>query len=95
MLQAAAECAAVARAKGIVLPFADPAVRVKEVAERTGDNRSSMLQDILRGAPTECDAINGAVFREGLLSGIPTPVNEFLWKLVRAAAYQSGAQGRA
>ena len=85
MLRATAECAAVAQAKGIGLPFPDPAAQVREVAERTADNRSSMFQDILRGAPTECDAINGAVVREGGLAGIATPVNEVLWKLVRAA----------
>jgi 2-dehydropantoate 2-reductase len=85
MFRATGECAAVAREKGIRLPFPDPAARVREVAERTAENRSSMLQDILRGAPTECDAINGAVVREGNRAGVPTPVNEVLWKLVRAA----------
>ncbi len=84
MVLAAEECAAVARAKGISLPFQDPALRVQEVAERTAHNISSMLQDVLRGAPTECDAINGAVVREGGRVGVATPVNEFLWKLVRA-----------
>jgi 2-dehydropantoate 2-reductase len=87
MERAANECAAVAQARGIRLPFADAAVRVREVAGRTAANRSSMLQDILRGAPTECDAINGAVVSEGKRLGVPTPVNEMLWRLVRAAAY--------
>ena len=33
-----------------------------------------MLQDVLRGAPTEVDAINGAVVRMGELQGIyPRP----------------------
>jgi 2-dehydropantoate 2-reductase len=88
MFRAAGECAAVAHEKNIRLPFPDPAARVREVAERTAGNRSSMLQDILRGAPTECDAINGAVVAEGNRAGIPTPVNEILWKLVRAAIRQ-------
>ena len=87
--QAALECAAVARAKGIMLPFSDPAARLREVAERTAQNRSSMLQDVLRGAPTECDAINGAVVREGRAAGVATPVNEFLWKLLQATVRQS------
>jgi 2-dehydropantoate 2-reductase len=81
---AAAECAAVARAKNIPLPYADPAARVREVAQRTAANLSSMLQDVLRGAPTEIDAINGAVVREGQRLGVPTPINAELVSSVRA-----------
>ncbi len=84
MERAATECAAVARAKGIALPFPDPVARVREVAQKTAVNRSSMFQDILRGAPTEIEAINGAVAREGDSLGVPTPVNEILWRLVKA-----------
>jgi 2-dehydropantoate 2-reductase len=89
MLRAADECAAVARAKGIPLPFADPAARVREVAAGTRINRSSMLQDMLRGAQTEIDAINGAIVAEGRRLGIPTPVNEVLWQLVLAAVHSN------
>jgi 2-dehydropantoate 2-reductase len=91
MVRAARECAEIARAKGIKLPFTDAAAQVTEVAERTANNKSSMLQDMLRGAPTECDAINGAVVGEGRSLGIPTPVNEILWQLVQAAVRQSRA----
>jgi 2-dehydropantoate 2-reductase len=84
MEQAAVECAAVARAKGIRLPYADPKAHVRDVARRTALNRSSMLQDVLRGAPTEIDAINGAVVREGQRLGVSTPVNEALVSSVRA-----------
>ncbi len=87
MIRAATECAAVAEAKNIRLPFADAAVRVSEVAEKTAANHSSMLQDILRGAQTECDAINGAIVTEGRRMGIPTPVNDTLWQMVQAAVH--------
>jgi 2-dehydropantoate 2-reductase len=83
MEKAAQECAAVARARGVELPYADPAAEVRETARRTAENMSSMLSDILRGAPTECDAINGAVAREGARLGIPVPVNNALWRAVR------------
>jgi 2-dehydropantoate 2-reductase len=43
-----------------------------------------MLQDVLRGAQTEVEAINGAVVREGVRVGVPTPVNEELRRLVTA-----------
>jgi len=84
MQRAAVECAAVARAKGIALPFPDAAARVREVAQKTAVNHSSMFQDILRGAPTEIEAINGAVVREGARLGVSTPVNETLCRLMKA-----------
>ena len=83
MEKAALECAAVARARGVELPYANPAIEVRETARRTAGNMSSMLRDVLRGAPTECDAINGAVAREGKRLGVPVPVNEALWRAVR------------
>jgi 2-dehydropantoate 2-reductase len=45
-----------------------------------------MLQDIHRGAPTEIDAICGAVVRTGEQLGVETPVNRALWYLVQARA---------
>ncbi len=83
---AAQECAAVARARGVALPFHDPAAQARRVADQTSINRSSMFQDILRGAPTEVDAINGAVAQAGERLGVPAPVNATLWRLVRALA---------
>jgi len=63
-----------------------------EVARSTGENTSSMLQDIHRGAPTEIDAISGAIVREGEAAGIPTPINRALWNLVHGKVMLS--QGR-
>jgi 2-dehydropantoate 2-reductase len=79
---AALEVAAVAEARGVRLE--DPAGRVEQVARDTASNRSSMLQDMERGAPTEIDALCGAVTAEGRRLGVPTPVNEALWREVRA-----------
>lgn len=84
MGEAARETAAVAQARGVALPYADPTQAVEQVAERTASNLSSMLQDVQRGAPTEVDAISGAVSELGQDSGVATPVNRTLWKLVRA-----------
>lgn len=84
MASAAREVAAVAASKGITLPFDDPAARAEDVAQLTAANRSSMLQDIQRGAPSEVDVISGAVVREGAALGVPTPVNGVLYRLVKA-----------
>ena len=91
MNEAALETARVAEAQGITLPYDDPSHEVEGVARRTAENESSMLQDIRRGAPTEVDAINGAVVREGERLGVPTPVNWALWNLVRAKVGESAA----
>jgi len=91
---AAREVGAVAAARGIVLG-ADPAAYALDVARRTAANRSSMLQDVQRGAPTEVEAINGAVVREGARLGVPTPINARLLEAVRALdAAAAGSDAR-
>ena len=80
----AREAAAVAVALGIHLPYQDPQGAVEAVVRRTAANHSSMLQDIQRGAPTEINAICGTIVRAGEQTGVPTPLNLTLWRLVRA-----------
>ncbi len=84
MVAVAREAAAVAVAQGLHLPYPDPVMAVETIARRTAANRSSMLQDIQRGAPTEIDAICGAIVTAGEGTGVPTPVNRTLWQLVKA-----------
>jgi 2-dehydropantoate 2-reductase len=80
----AIETAQVAQAEKIPLPFPDPVFAAEEVARKTAANHSSMLQDVLRGAPTEIDAICGAVVKIGEKQEIGTPLNWACWKLVKA-----------
>jgi len=84
MMALAIETARVAEAEEIRLPFPNPSAAAEEVARQTASNHSSMLQDILRGAPTEIDAICGAVVRIAERHGIPTPANRTCWQLVKA-----------
>ena len=84
MARAVEEAVDVCRAKGIDLPYDDPLARVEQVARATGTNRSSMLQDVTRGAPTEIGVINEAIVEEGKRLGVDTPVNEVLSLMVRA-----------
>jgi 2-dehydropantoate 2-reductase len=80
----ARETVAVAAAQNIPLGFANPVQVVEEVAKKTATNFSSMLQDVRRGAPTEIDAICGAVAQIGQKLGVPTPLNETMKELVKA-----------
>lgn len=81
---AAREAAAVAAARGVSLPYPDPVAQIQRILKNTSQNRSSMLQDIQRGAQTEIEAITGALVQAGADTLIPTPVNWTLLQLVRA-----------
>lgn len=85
----AQETAAVAQAEGVSLGFSDAAGMVEEVAHRTAGNYSSMLQDVRRAAPTEIEAICGAVSRAGRRHDIPTPLNDMCLRLVQAMVQAS------
>jgi len=62
------------------------------VLESTANNVSSMLQDVLAGRRTEIDWINGAVARLGKRVGVPTPLNEAMWRLVKALEVLGGGE---
>jgi 2-dehydropantoate 2-reductase len=80
----ARETAQVAIAEGIKLPFSDPIAATEDVARKTAANHSSMLQDVLRGASTEIDAICGAVVKIAQEHAIPAPANWACFQLVKA-----------
>lgn len=84
MASLANEAANAARAENINLPFDDPVTAVEEVARKTAANHSSMLQDVLRGAPTEIDAICGAVVKTAEKHQLDAPANRICWQLVKA-----------
>jgi 2-dehydropantoate 2-reductase len=91
------ESAAVAGALGIQLPYSDSLAMVEGVAMRTAQNCSSMLQDIIRQAPTEIDAICGAIAQAGERAGVATPLNRALWEMVKqraAGSFTLPAQAR-
>src|SRR4029077_20043792 len=84
------EAFAVACAEDVGLCGPDAAAYREEFYGRlvpaTAEHRSSMLQDMERGRPTEVDAINGEVVARGARHGLPAPVNATLTRLIRARA---------
>lgn len=83
------EAALIADAEGISAGE-DVVGHAIEVAERTGENRSSMRQDIESGRRTEIEALNAEIVRRGRGHDIETPVNEVLTDLVRLAEPHDG-----
>ena len=75
---------AVAAAQGIELD-ADPEELIDHAArpDVAYDHKASMLQDVEARRPTEVDYLNGGIAGFGRELGVPTPLNEAIWALVR------------
>lgn len=82
----ARETARVASAAGVALDEEGAVAAWRDIATRLGANKSSMLQDLEAGKPTEIEAINGAVAREGRRLGVDAPVNEAITLLMNAVS---------
>jgi len=83
------EVLAVARAAGVVLPGVDDResgmAAAMKIATQMADAFSSTAQDLSRGRPTEIDALNGYIVRQGAALAAPVPVNRALFTLVKLA----------
>ena len=79
-----AEGKAVAAAQGIELD-SDPEDLIDHAAkpEVAYDHKASMLQDVEARRTTEIDYLNGGIVRFGHELGVPTPLNEAIWALVK------------
>ena len=75
---------AVAAAQEIELD-ADPEDLIDHAAkpEVAYDHKASMLQDVEARRTTEIDYLNGGIVRFGREHGVPTPLNQAIWALVK------------
>ena len=77
------EGVAAAHANGVMIdPAPIHALTETSMADHA-DHEASMLQDVKAGRRTEVDAINGAIVEAARVVGVPTPVTETLWQLVK------------
>lgn len=76
------ECLRVAAADGITV-IGDSHEAVRRIAQTMAGQYSSTAQDVARGKPNEIDFLNGYVVRRGEAHGIPAPINQTLWTLVK------------
>jgi 2-dehydropantoate 2-reductase len=75
---------AVAAAQAIELD-ADPEQLIDHAARKdvAYDHKASMLQDVEAQRQTEIDYLNGGIVRFGKEHGVPTPLNQAIWALVK------------
>ena len=78
------EASEVAQALQIRLPYDDPVENVRRIIRKTPDNLSSMLQDRLRNAPTEIEAITGSLLKYAQIAGVDALVNQTIYQLMKA-----------
>jgi 2-dehydropantoate 2-reductase len=87
-LAAIAEAMEVARASGIKLSIKEPREAwIKASSGLPPQFKTSMLQSLEKGSPTEVDFIHGPVVQWGEKCGVPTPVNETLIACVKGIEY--------
>jgi 2-dehydropantoate 2-reductase len=83
MRQVVAEGVAVGNAAGVRLSADKLIAAVLELGRVVPEALSSTAQDIARGKSTEIDSLNGFLVHRGAETGVPTPVNQTLYSLVK------------
>ncbi len=84
MEAAMAEVVAVSRAIGTGLEEADIKSWYRTLKALGPESKTSMLQDVEAGRKTEVDAFGGTMIRLGRETGVPVPVNQTLYSLLKA-----------
>lgn len=74
---------AVANSHSIELVYPDLYELLFDACEKSSNNLSSMLQDILNEVPTEIDAQNGAICRYGAEKGVQVPTHHTMVQLIK------------
>jgi len=78
------ELISISAALGTGLVGADLKSWYKTLDLLSPDGKTSMLQDVEARRKTEVELFSGTVIRLGLETGVPTPVNQLLFDLIRA-----------
>ena len=77
------EVIAIAQKKGIDIGEQDILDQRAQLKRIPYPNKTSMLQDLEHGRPTEVEMLAGTVIRLGRETGVPTPVNQALYHAIR------------
>ncbi|NLI93311.1 MAG: 2-dehydropantoate 2-reductase [Peptococcaceae bacterium] len=92
LYQMADEGVAIANAKGIPISKESMRNRIFNVLELKKPHAPSMLVDMISGAKTEVDNINGGLVREAKQLGMPTPINDLIIQLIHLKENSRGKE---
>lgn len=73
----------VANKEGVNISFDDAMSMNLNISKTMPNQRSSMFQDLLRKKTTEIESLNGLIVKKGVEFGIPTPLNEAIYTLIK------------
>ncbi|WP_409523253.1 ketopantoate reductase family protein [Nitrincola sp. MINF-07-Sa-05] len=93
MLSICEEIEQIAHARGHKLFASSLFHAVSEIAQLTGDNFSSMLQDLRQGRQTEIEQITGFLCREASTLGMQVPHNQRLLDQIRTLQSRHDIKG--
>ena len=82
-LMVADEVIRIANKKGILIDPDYAKKHLEFLKKLPPENKPSTLQDILAGRKTEVDMFSGTIMRLGQETGVPTPLNEFLYHAIK------------
>ncbi len=74
----------VAKARGIGLDYHERWAAITGLLEKAIGGKASMLQDVEASRETEIEVINGAIVDAGRETGVATPVNQAMVRLVQS-----------
>ena len=77
------EIEAAGRANGVNFPPDIHESTLSYIENNLADLHASMHTDVMAGRPLELQALNGAVVRAGRAAGVPTPVNDVIYAMLK------------
>ncbi len=80
------EIEAAGRASGVNFPTRIHETTLDYIEENLADLHASMHTDVMAGRPLELEALNGAVVRAGRATGVPTPINDVIYAMLKPLA---------
>ncbi len=77
------EVEAAGRANGVNFPADVHQTTLAYIEDNLADLQASMHTDVMAGRPLELEALNGAVVRAGRAGGVPTPINDVIYAMLK------------